>query len=94
MPLEDRIKQPLSVLVTWLSAVHPAFEEARIRDDEIDSDMEDKIAEELEIEQAHFKVITTAGCSQHPFSLPAAPILCGCLLAMRTYEAHGGGSTC
>jgi hypothetical protein len=52
MPLDERITQPLSVLVTWLSAVQPAFEEARVRNDDIDSDMEDEIAEELEIEQA------------------------------------------
>jgi hypothetical protein len=33
MPIADRLKHPLSVLVTWLSAVQPAFEEARVRED-------------------------------------------------------------
>jgi hypothetical protein len=34
MPLEERLKQPLSVLVTWLSVARPAFEEARVCNDD------------------------------------------------------------
>ena len=55
MPLEDRLKQPVSVLVTWLSVAQPAFEAARIREDP-DSDMEadtlERELEELEIARA------------------------------------------
>ena len=47
MPLEDRLKQPLHVLVTWLSVAQPAIEEARVRGD-TDSEMEEDFESELE----------------------------------------------
>jgi hypothetical protein len=51
MPLTERLQQPISVLTTWLSIAHPAFEEARIHED-VDLDQEDTLAEAQEIEQA------------------------------------------
>jgi hypothetical protein len=50
MPIEDRLKQPLSVLTTWLSIVQPAFEEARI-DEDYDSEIEAARVLDLEIER-------------------------------------------
>jgi hypothetical protein len=52
MPIEARLQQPISVLRTWLSLVQPAFEESRIRDDDLDSDQEAANAEDAEIEIA------------------------------------------
>jgi hypothetical protein len=51
LPLAERILQPTSVLTSWLSVVHPAFEAAHIPD-EADSDHEDAFTEAQEIEQA------------------------------------------
>jgi hypothetical protein len=51
MPLAERLQQPISVLTTWLSVAHPAFMEARIRE-ELDPDEEDALAEDQEIEAA------------------------------------------
>ncbi len=48
MALEERLKQPLSVLVTWLSVARPAFEEARVPEDD-DSMMND---DDLDLEDA------------------------------------------
>ena len=56
MPLEDRLKQPVSVLVTWLSVAQPAFEAARIREDpDYDEDAEITLQmewDELELARA------------------------------------------
>jgi hypothetical protein len=56
MPLEERLKQPVSVLVTWLSVAQPAFEAARIREDhDYDEDAEMTLQmewDELELARA------------------------------------------
>jgi hypothetical protein len=52
MPIEDHLKQPISILRTWLSIVQPAFEESRICDDDLDSDQEAANEEDAEIELA------------------------------------------
>jgi hypothetical protein len=62
MPIADRLKQPISVLTTWLSIVQPAFDESRIRDDEPDSDQEAANAEDAEIERA----IAQEAAQHHP----------------------------
>jgi hypothetical protein len=49
MPLVERLALPLSTLITWVSTIQPAFEEARIRDD-TDFDLEEALALNLEIE--------------------------------------------
>jgi hypothetical protein len=84
MPLEDRIEQPVCVLVTWLSVAHPAFKAAHIRKDP-DSDMEEDTLEreweEMELARAlahclaSFSLSPTAEHSH--INLPAAPIYCG-----------------
>jgi hypothetical protein len=51
MPLAERLAPPLSTLITWLSTIQPAFEEARIREDH-DFDLEEALALDLEIEAA------------------------------------------
>jgi isochorismate hydrolase len=51
MPLDDHLKLLLSGLITWLSMVQPAFEEAHICED-IDFYLEDALADELELEHA------------------------------------------
>jgi hypothetical protein len=51
MPLAERLALPLSTLITWLSTIQPAFEEARIREDH-DFDLEEALALDLEIEAA------------------------------------------
>jgi hypothetical protein len=51
MPLAERLALPLSSLLTWLSTIQPAFEEARIREDH-DFDLEEALALDLEIEAA------------------------------------------
>jgi hypothetical protein len=48
MPLADHLKQPLSVLVTWISIAQPAFDEAFISADS-DIDLEDDLDFELDI---------------------------------------------
>jgi hypothetical protein len=56
MPLEDRLKQPVSVLITWLSVAQPAFDAARIREDpECEMDAEATLQmewDELELARA------------------------------------------
>jgi hypothetical protein len=56
MPLEDRLKQPVSVLITWLSVAQPAFDAARIREDpEYEMDAEATLQmewDELELARA------------------------------------------
>jgi hypothetical protein len=51
MPLVERLALPLSTLITWVSTIQPAFEEARVRDD-ADFDLEEALALDLEIEAA------------------------------------------
>jgi hypothetical protein len=59
MPLANRLALPLSALLTWLSTIQPAFEEARIREDH-DFDLKEALALDLEIEAAiAAKVVST-----------------------------------
>ena len=40
-PLETQLKQPLSILTTWLSVVTPAFDAARNSDSDNDGEHDD-----------------------------------------------------
>ena len=51
MPLAQRLQLPLSILVTWLSTIQPAFEAARICKDP-DFELKDQLAINLEREEA------------------------------------------
>jgi hypothetical protein len=56
-PFAERLAAPLSTLITWVSTIQPAFEEARIHeevdfDKEVDFDLEEVLALDLEIEAA------------------------------------------
>jgi hypothetical protein len=51
MPLVKRLTLPLSTLITWLSTIQPAFEEARIRE-EPNFNLEEALTLDLEIEAA------------------------------------------
>jgi hypothetical protein len=51
MPLAEQQALPLSCLLTWLSSIQPAFEEARIREDH-DFNLKEALALNLEIEAA------------------------------------------
>jgi hypothetical protein len=64
-PIADRLKQPISVLATWLSIVQPAFDKSRIRDDHPDLDQEAADAEDAEIELA----IAQDAAQHHPANL-------------------------
>jgi hypothetical protein len=51
MPLMERLVLPLSTLITWVSTIQPAFEEAHIRE-EANFDPKEALVLDLEIEAA------------------------------------------